>query len=1252
MRSVLNKIIPVALSLLVLITGTITWNGKQAFAAAEASLTIVNAGFEEPVVNGAIPGWRQIYGKSGGFTVDDSIAFEGSHSVKMVDPSAIDNYGLLSNKIAIRGGDLIKVSAQTYITQGTPGMYLYFYDSAGKTIQTYSKGFDTAPKGQWTTVGLEGLTPAGAVQMDILLYSGGGNITTANTDLITATAIPQNAASDNFLNPGFEQPVVNGAIPGWRQTIGSGGIQVVNTTAFEGKSSVRFQDTSTSDALGLLSNRIAVTGGKMYKISAQLYMDSGTNGMFLYFYDNTGKQIKAYSRGFDGLPKTQWATASLEGLSPADAVSMEVLLYSGAGNTGTGYFDNLRFSEDVQLDIAFGNPINRGEVVKVAQTPEAVFGENSKGEQFISFVINGTPATFYAADAVTGQIVFSQKLTGIDTVWALAKGSDGNIYFSGTSTGVLQRYNPNERKIEDLGKNPTLDVFVWQLKASRDGKIYGGTYPGGKLFEYDIASGTFKNYGTMVEGEDYVRGVGVSDDYVYAGVGARTYLIQINRKTGEKRDIDIPGRRDTGFINTVEFVGGKALARAASDKYHVIDEKTGQYERTITQLYADFSPPSPYHPELFYYKKGADLYAYNWTTDTAQIIEGVSGLGESTSPIVFDWVTPKSGEKAGKTVLAFMMGATAEYYLFDPDDLWMQRYTLGVEENGVNLITLLTGPDGKIYNGGIYRGISVYNPETHQIEMAESRVPQAEGIGFMNGKVYFGTYSGAVMYVYDPTQPLQFSYDSSGNPGLLYDIEEYQDRPSVMTSGDNRLFIGSKPGYGELGGALTIYDAMSGKWDVHRNVVQDQSVIGLAYRNGKLYGSTQVWGGLGIDPTAEEAKIFVWDVEKGQKIEEFTPKIPGIDRKVKSIGTLTFGPDGLLWGATEGAVFALNPDTYDVVKSKVFYDFYATYPIFLHFGDDGLLYTTIARTLTVIDPNTFAYKMIRDNVHIMTLAPDGSIYYVYGSGLYQLPVPLKSVSLTADQVELKKGQASQLHVTGTLRNDKNANLSEAEIQYFSSDPATVSVNNSVMTAHKVGQAQVWARVTLNGVTVETAKIDVSIPVALEGVTVSVYSTELMRSQTIKLNVTGLTNTGEPADLTGASIEFLSSSPQTVAVQDGVATAYNVGTAEIRTKVTLNGTEVWSDPVTLTVTTNLGWLQQLVDFYEADGQLGHPLAAQLSNSLKQAEKFLAKDKDQASKHLDDFLKHLHNDAMSKAVTETVKKNLDSDVKAFLQTLNIE
>ena len=221
-----------------------------------------------------------------------------------------------------------------------------------------------------------------------------------------------------------------------------------------------------------------------------------------------------------------------------------------------------------------------------------------------------------------------------------------------------------------------------------------------------------------------------------------------------------------------------------------------------------------------------------------------------------------------------------------------------------------------------------------------------------------------------------------------------------MTSGDNKLFVGTVPDYGLVGGALTVYDEKTGMWSEYRNVVQDQSIVGLAYKDGKVYGGTSIDGGSGCTITAEEAKIFVWDAAKGEKLKEISVEIPGLESTINAtgrtkpvmIGSLSFGSDGLLWGAADGAIFALDPATAKVVKSKVlsninFDQDSAWRPFFLRWGADGKLYTTVGRRLVVFDTNTMGYDVLANGyVGIATLGNDGNVYYALGSKLMMLPI--------------------------------------------------------------------------------------------------------------------------------------------------------------------------------------------------------------------------------------------------------------------------
>jgi hypothetical protein len=237
------------------------------------------------------------------------------------------------------------------------------------------------------------------------------------------------------------------------------------------------------------------------------------------------------------------------------------------------------------------------------------------------------------------------------------------------------------------------------------------------------------------------------------------------------------------------------------------------------------------------------------------------------------------------------------------------------------------------------------------------------------------------------------------------------------------------------------------------------------------------------------------------------------------IGSLSFGPDGLLWGiecgldntgATVFALFAIDPTTDTVVKSTVYKNgskASSWRPFFMEWGDDGLLYTTIGRQLVVFDPNTLQYKqLVSGYVHLMTLGPDGSIYYSNASDsyLYELPVPLTEAGISSNPSNMTEFETAQLSVNGTLANGKTANLAGAAIQYTSGNPDVLSIKDGVMSALKPGTADVWCDVTLDGTTVESDKITIQVLPLVIGFATGDSATSV--TQNVYLNATGANGT--------------------------------------------------------------------------------------------------------------------------------------------------
>lgn len=87
-----------------------------------------------------------------------------------------------------------------------------------------------------------------------------------------------------------------------------------------------------------------------------------------------------------------------------------------------------------------------------------------------------------------------------------------------------------------------------------------------------------------------------------------------------------------------------------------------------------------------------------------------------------------------------------------------------------------------------------------------------------------------------------------------------------------------------------------------------------------------------------------------------------------------------------------------------------------------------------------------------------------------------------------------------------------------------------------------------------------------------------------------------------------------------------------------------------VTTSVASMKILIDQYAKSNKLDGPLPAQLNNSLDQAQHQINKGQsDQAAKHMEDFIKHLNNEALRNHSEDKVKTVLNADAQFMLENL---
>ncbi|MBM3472673.1 MAG: hypothetical protein FJX75_05305 [Armatimonadetes bacterium] len=480
---------------------------------------------------------------------------------------------------------------------------------------------------------------------------------------------------------------------------------------------------------------------------------------------------------------------------------------------------------------------------------------------YASHIYGGDALEIVAVDPATGKTdAFASPIPGEVGAWAMALGPDGQVYVGTLPAAHVLRLDWQQRALVDVGRPSATESYIWQLALAKDGKLYGCTYPTAKLVRFDPATGVGEDLGSMNPTEQYARSVAADDQgFVYTGIGpSACHLVAYEIATGEHRDI-LP--QDLGGPGWCSVWGG------------------------------------------------ADGRAYGTAGSQNLRLEGWNAV-----PIPPDQVSnePPLRLADGRTVAYDGRSIT----LTDPQTGAAERHETGYQGRSQSLFRIALGPDGKLY-GSTAMPIHFLQADPDSDQWQELGQPGGgEFYSLLAWKdvLLCAAYSGdSPLMVYRPGQPWEPKTDPSGNPWLIhYEGENAGWRPAAMVAGTgDQVYVGATSGYGLLGGPLCIFDPATGKVDQYVHLVQDQSVAALAVLpDGIIVGGTTIGGGGGSHPTQTEAKLFLYDPAKREKLLEIVP-VPGEGTVV----ALAVGPDGLVYGFAGASLFVFDPQARKVTNS-------------------------------------------------------------------------------------------------------------------------------------------------------------------------------------------------------------------------------------------------------------------------------------------------------------------------------------------------
>ncbi|MFC3771319.1 carbohydrate binding domain-containing protein [Paenibacillus sp. GCM10012303] len=765
---------------------------------------------------------------------------------------------------------------------------------------------------------------------------------------------------------------------GWTQVYGTTGITASTDHSYTGTKSAKLTDASSTQQVGIQSGYLAATAGQNYAAMARVYVKSGSANLYIRFH-NSSKAVLSSAFVGKSSPQNDWTTIKVKATAPANTAYVSALLYSNEGNTGTVYWDDVFVSPEFS---------DLGEQVTNSVAHAATFGIGADAHHLYAVMdgANGVmDAKLAKIDMNAETVIASYALQGASGGWAAATATDGKIYAGTFYGGKLYSYSPGASAAVEIGPPFAGASHIRSLTAGIGGRVYGGTFPDAGFFRYypGTTGGGFMQLGSkpIWGNEEYLQGLDYDevDDVTYLGIGSHAHLVKFDNATGTKTDILPAAYANEEFVNNVNVEGGKIFARLTpSNQMLVLDKATLAVDAVVPNV-----GTLGISPELngkIYYTSAGVIHVYDLAAKT------YASLNKSTNltPVRLGFaVLSDQTNWPGSTLIGIgTVSGQTQMFKYNIHNGNLKKISLNTPETPVTLEEIGTGPDSKIYSSGyLTGGTGVYSPLRDDLDVQYDGVMQTENMLSLNGKMYFAVYPDARLYEYDPLVPWNTSL---GNPVKLLDSkDDQQSRPVALTAGGNKIFVGSVANYGQLQGALIVYDLTTGAKTVKKNIINNQSVTALSYLNGKVYGGTSIWGGLGSTPTEIAAKFFVYDVASETTVSYNLP-VSGLD----AISSLIVGPDNKLWGMAEGYLFVFNPatNTFEYFQQKFSDVNYGSGHVWrdakLLLTKSGIVFGTIKnKYLFRIDSSKNVVTILSTGAARLTEDDFGNLYYITGTNL-------------------------------------------------------------------------------------------------------------------------------------------------------------------------------------------------------------------------------------------------------------------------------
>lgn len=499
----------------------------------------------------------------------------------------------------------------------------------------------------------------------------------------------------------------------------------------------------------------------------------------------------------------------------------------------------------------------------------------------------------------------------------MAVAPDGKVWMTGGGK-FLYCYDPQENVVTKT-KTWMPDEYRYNgpsyMTITPEGIIYFTMNQQANIVEYNPETKQFRDLGYCKGEEDYTNAIIYDDGYLYYNAhesGVHNWIIKYNLATGEfVAAVDVIESTDEN-ITALSFLGEDILVCGAKTTYndHTVALDKNTMERVDLGLPGSVSKMVTEEINGKQYMVLSSYGLYEYDVATKEIIK-TPGFSEMTGSgfragahhsygkswaIINGDLCLLSNDSQVTSCPRVVNLTKKEYYRWTD----LTRDAVG---GGSRIISFTeTEPGAGELVMGLWNAefIATYNIYTGEVQHHES-AGQTDSIGYYKGILYGGCYSATVLAelhrdTNEIIQRFKLDHDITGQKRLL----------SMETGGDH-VFVGSVPGTHINGGALTVYNTLNGQWYYERNIVQDQSIIDIAYWNEMVFVASSRAGGDNAPDMGDSALIVAYDYlnRKTMATLDLRDYIPGLTSPIHYVYGLTADPNA----EENGRIWALVSDT-------------------------------------------------------------------------------------------------------------------------------------------------------------------------------------------------------------------------------------------------------------------------------------------------------------------------------------------------------